>query len=264
MAKMTLLEMTQDILSDMDSDAVNSINTTAESLQVAQIIKTSYYSIIDGKDYPFLYEMFRMFTSGTLDRPTHMNLPDTVIDLGWIKYNNRLTSTAKDLYQKIQYKTPEEFMEILDTRDSTATNIKVVVDSTRYGTSTGVSLNIFNDKHPQYFTSFDDESLVFDSYLATLENNLQNSQTQCWGKRSIAFTMEDSFTPDIPVQMFTYLLAEAKSAAFVVLKQMANPKAEQTATSQRKRMSQDAWRLKSGITYPDYGRHKTSYKKPNY
>ena len=61
MAKMTLLEMTQDILSDMDSDEVNSIATTSESLQIAQIIKTAYYNIIDGRDFPFLYEMFRMW-----------------------------------------------------------------------------------------------------------------------------------------------------------------------------------------------------------
>ena len=257
MAKMTLLEMTQDILSDMDSDEVNSIATTSESLQIAQIIKTAYYNIIDGKDYPFLYEMFRMFTSGTLDRPTHMNLPDTVIDLSWIKYNSRLTSTAKDLYQKLEYKTPEEFMELVDSRDSKAANVKVVTDSARYGTSTGISLNILTDKPPQCYTSFDDESLVFDSYLSTLEDNLQNSQTQCWGKKSIPFIMEDSFTPELPVQMFSYLLSEAKSTCFLTLKQMANQKAEQTSVSQKRRMSQEAWRLKNGISYPNYGRKPT-------
>jgi len=264
MAKMTLLEMTQDILSDMDSDQVNSIDGSAEALQVANIIKTSYYNIIDGRDYPFLYEMFRMFTSGTLDRPTHMNLPDTVIDLKWIKYNSKLKSTDKNLYKKVTYKTPEEFMELLDNRDSSAANIKVVVDSTRYGISTGVSLNILNDKQPQCFTSFDDESLVFDSYLATLENNLQNSQTQCWGKRSIPFTMTDTFIPDIPVQMFTYLLAEAKSAAFMTFKQMANQKAEKHSITQKRRMSEEAWRIANGITYPNYGRTSKTYKKPNY
>ena len=248
MAKMTLLEIVQDILSDMDSDEVNSIATTPESLQIAQIVKTSYYNIIDGKDYPFLYEMFRMFTSGTLDRPTHMNLPDTVIDLSWIKYNCRLKSTAKNYYKKIVYKTPEEFMELIDNRDSSATNIKVVVDSARYGTSTGISLNILNDKPPEYFTSFDDESLVFDSYLATLEDNLQNSQTQCWGKKSVPFTMEDAFTPDLPVQMFSYLLNEAKSTCFLTLKQMANQKAEQSSVSQKRRMSQEAWKIKNGIS----------------
>jgi hypothetical protein len=49
MAKMTLLEMTQDILSDMDSDEVNSINDSVESLQVAQIIKTTYFNIVNGR-----------------------------------------------------------------------------------------------------------------------------------------------------------------------------------------------------------------------
>ncbi len=36
MAKMTLLEIVQDIMSDMDSDEVSSINDSVESLQVAQ------------------------------------------------------------------------------------------------------------------------------------------------------------------------------------------------------------------------------------
>jgi len=62
MAKLTLLEMTQDIMSDMDSDDVNSINDSVEALQVAQIIKTTYYNIIDGKNYAFLYELFQVDT----------------------------------------------------------------------------------------------------------------------------------------------------------------------------------------------------------
>ena len=65
MAKMNLLAMTQDILSDMDSDEVNSITESVEALQVAQIIKTTYYNIIDGKDYAFLYELFQMDASGS-------------------------------------------------------------------------------------------------------------------------------------------------------------------------------------------------------
>jgi len=58
----------------------------------------------------------------------------------------------------------------------------------------------------------------------------------------------------MPVQMFSYLLNEAKSTCFAVLKQMPNAKAEQQAMSQKRRMSQEAWRIKNGITYPNYGR----------
>jgi hypothetical protein len=258
MAKMTLLEMTQDILSDMDSDEVNSINDSVESLQVAQIIKTTYYNIIDGRDYDFLYELFQLESSGTSSRPTHMKLPENIIDLKYIKYNTRKSADTKDKYLKIDYLNPEDFMEVLDTRDSSKSNVTVVTDTT------GISLNIKNDKAPEYFTSFDDENLVFDSHDSAVDSTLTNSKTQCHGKRSVAFTLSDSFTPDLPVQMFSYLLAEAKSVAFVTLKQVANAKAEQVSTSQKRRMSQDAWRLKNGIHYPNYGRSVRVKKGPNY
>tara|TARA_R110002126_G_scaffold161961_2_gene309842 strand:+ start:54 stop:830 length:777 start_codon:yes stop_codon:yes gene_type:complete len=258
MAKLTLLEMVQDIMSDMDSDDVNSINDSVEGLQVAQIIKTTYYNIIDGKDYAFLYELFQMNTGGTIARPSHMALPDDVIDLKWIKYNCKQTDPARDLFQLVEYKAPEDFMYIVDGRDSTSSDVVKVIDST------GISINVLKNKAPQYFTSFDDVTLVFDSYLATIESTLQNSKTQCWGKRSIAFTLEDTFIPDLPIQMFTYLLNEAKSAAFLTLKQMANQKAEQISTTQRRRMSQDAWKIEKGITYPNYGRNKATKRTPNY
>ncbi len=95
---------------------------------------------------------------------------------------------------------------------------------------------------------------------STVETNLQNSKTQCHGKRSVAFTLSDSFTPDMPVQMFSYLLNDAKSACFVTLKQMANPKVEQQAVSQKRRMSQEAWRISNGISYPNYGRKQNANK----
>lgn len=249
MAKMTLLEMTQDILSDMDSDEVNSINDSVESLQVAQIIKTTYYNIIDGRDYDFLYELFQLENSGTTNRPTHMKLPETIIDLKYIKYNTRSSTDTKDIYTKVKYLMPEDFMDLVDKRDSSKSDVTVVTDTT------GISINIKNDKAPEYFTSFDDEYLVFDSYDSNLESTLVNSKTQCHGKRSVAFNIIDSFTPDLPAQMFSYLLAEAKSVSFATLKQMANAKAEQVSVSQKRRMSQDAWRLKNGIHYPHYGRY---------
>jgi len=260
MAKMTLLEIVQDIMSDMDSDNVNSINDSVEALQVAQIVKTTYYSIIDGEDYAFLYELFQMTASGTDTRPTHMSLPEDIIDLKYVKYNSKLTAGAKDLYRIIEYKNPEDFMYLTDARDSLASTVKKVTDPT------GITINILNNKQPQYFTSFDDVTMVFDSYLAAVDTTLQSTKTQCHGKRSVAFTVSDSFTPDLPIQMFTFLLAEAKSSAFLTLKQMANQKAEMTSTTQRRKMSQEAWRLhaEKGIMYPNYGRNRATKKTPNY
>ena len=155
---MTLLDMTQDILSDMNSDEVNSITDTAESLQVAQIIKSSFYNIVDGKDFPWLKELFQLSTSGTVSKPTHMKLPETIIDLDWIKYNAKKPTETRNRYEVVKYKTPEDFLALIDVRDSTASNVQVVTDST------GIKLSIINNTAPTYFTSFDDETLVFDSF----------------------------------------------------------------------------------------------------
>lgn len=245
---MTLLDMVQDILSDMDSDEVNSISDTVEALQVAQIIKSTYYNIIDGRDYPFLHELFQLDSSGTLAKPTHLKLPETIIDLIWIKYNKKKAGETRNRYEKVIYKTPEEFLDIINVRDSSSSKVKVVLDPT------GVELNILNDKAPEYFTTFDDETLVFDSYDSSVDSTLQNSKLQCYGKRSVAFLIEDSFTPDLPVQMFSYLHNEAKSTCFARLKQLPDAKSEQAAVSQKRKMSQDAWRVSKGIKYPNYGR----------
>ena len=248
MAKMTLLEMTQNILSDMDSDEVNSISDSTEALQVAEVIKTTYYNIIDGRDFPWLKELFQMSNSGTTVRPTHMTLPENVIDLEWIKYNCIKSGETRNKFKTIKYKTPEEFLDLVNDRVSDNDNVTVISDST------GVELNILTDVAPTYFTSFDDETLVFDSYDSTIESTLVASKTQCYGKRSVVFTITDSFIPDMPVQMFSYLLSEAKSVAFITLKQMPNSKAEQASISQKRRLSQEAWRIKNGITYVNFGR----------
>jgi len=148
MAKMSLLDIVQDIMSDMNSDEINSINDSVEALQVAQIVKSSYYNIVDGKDFPWFKELFQMSSSGTLNRPTHLTLPENVIDLDWIKYNCKKQSETRNRYKTILYKTPEEFFNIVNERVSTDSNIQIVSDPT------GIQLNIITNQAPSYFTSF--------------------------------------------------------------------------------------------------------------
>lgn len=248
MPKLTVLEIVQDILNSLDSDEINSINDTIEAQQVAQIVKTTYYNIIDGKDWSNLYQLYQPDNSGTITAPTKMKIPDASIELLWIKYNKRTTTDTKDKVTNVDYKSPEEFIAILNMRDSSAINIDVIADV--------VSLNIYNDRAPTYYTSFDGEYLIFDSYDSDIESTLQNSKCQCYGKVQPIFTIEDSFVPALPIQAFSYLLNEAKATAFVDLKQTVNGKAEQHSLSQKRRMSQGNWKLGGGIKFPNYGRKK--------
>ena len=248
MPKMTLLEMVQDILSDMNSDEVNSIVDTVESLQVAQIIKSTYFNLIDGRDWPHLYQMFTLDASGDSLKPTHMRLPDNVIDVNWIKYNVKVAIADKELFRDIIYKTPKEFMAILDARDSLASFVTVVTDPTT------IELNIYNDRVPSYYTSFDNEYIIMDAFNNALESTLQASKTQGYGKVYPTWTVDDTFIPDLPTQSFSYLLNEAKSTCFLRIKEMGDSKAEQHAVSQRRRQSKDAWRVADTVKYNSYGR----------
>lgn len=258
MAKMTLLSMVQDILNDLDGDEVNSINDSVEALQVAQIVKTTFFNIVDGKDYPHKFRLLQLEALGSIARPNYMKIPDAIEQIEWVKYNKRKSTDTYDKLSELVYKTPAEFMAILDVRISSNSNIQVITDFS------GISLNIRNDIAPTYYTSFDDVYIITDAYDSGVDSSLQASKSSCYGKEELVFTLLDSFIPNLPTQMFSYLLNEAKSTAFVVLKQTNNPKAEQHSVTQRRRMSQDAWKVHNGITYPDYGRkHRSGFRNPD-
>lgn len=236
--KKTLLELVQDILSDLNSDEVNSITDTAESLQVAQIIKTTYEHIIDGRDWPHLYKLFQITGWADASYPTYCTIPENTVEVLWLKYNKT----------SVKYKTPVDFMALVDTRKSTWTNVEVVTDPS------GVEIYVLNDHSPSYWTSFNDSTIIFDSYDSTVDSTIQTAKTQAYGKNLPTFSMADNFVPDLPSQAFSYLLAEAKAHASIVLQQAPDPKAQEYSITQRRRMSQEAWKVNGGITIPSYGR----------
>jgi len=245
--KMTLLELVQDILNDMDSDSVNSITDTPEAMQVAQIVKTTYYNIINNQRIPQLEGLMQLDPIGT-SNPTSMRLPSSVLRIDWVKYNCTRDGDSRIYYQDITYLTPKEFLDLTDQRVSTNSNvveISDVIDSTFF---------ILNDTYPTYWTSFDDDYLVFDSYDADVENNLQNSKCKCFGLVEPSWNTVDSFTPDLPPTFFPYLLEESKSSAAIKIRQLPDSKAEMWSNKHRRNLAQSAYLTKEEITYPNYGR----------
>lgn len=248
--KLTLLEMVQDIASDMNSDNVNSLFDTVESLQIANVIKSTYYELHGNRNWPSTRQLIQLDSSGTLSRPTHMKLPTDVKELetSVVKYNKQKAGETRHRYDEVYYTYPEEFLQMVNNRNNDAVNADVILDIN------GVELTIFTDRAPQYFTSFDDEWLVFDSYDVEVDSTLQNSKTQLIAYSVPEWNHVDEFIPDLPIDAFPLLLAEAKSRCFVSIKEIANEKVEQSAQKQSRWMARKAWRVKGGVRYPDYGR----------
>lgn len=249
MAKMTLLEMVQDILSDMSSDNVNSIDDTEESTQVAQIIKTVFAEIISKDKWPHLRQMYQLTASGTSSRPTHMSIADDVQYIEWIKYNKKLLTADADKYEDVEYIEPDDFINKLNSRVSTNSNVTAITDDV-----SGISFLVVTDAHPTYWTSFDDENMVFDSYYSTLDTTLQGSKTQAYAYKEPAWSHVDTAIPDLPSKVFPYFLSECKSISFEDVKQAPSRKKETRTLQQKRALSKEKWRHAGLVTYPDYGR----------
>lgn len=246
--KQTLLEMVQDTLNDLDSDEVNSISDTAEAIQVAQMLKTTFYELIAGREWPHLKEMISLNSVSDTSRKTVLSVPDEVTELKWLNYNKIRAGETKARWEELEYIYPDEFILKSNSRDSDATNTETMTNLN------GVPYLIRNDIQPQYWTSFDDENITLDSYDSSVDTTIQSSKTQAYVYKTPSWTVSDSFVPDLPTEAFPLLVAETKSVASLRLNQVADQKAEQQSRRQRARMSQKAFTTKGGIRYADYGR----------
>ena len=205
--KLSLLDIVQDILNEMDGDTVNSIDDTVEAQQVAQIVKTTYLEMMANRNWPHLQTGFSCSSFTDVDYPTSLALPENIKELRWIKYNKRTSTDVKDKWDGLTYLQPEDFFTHCAGRDSSASNVQVVNIS-------GVKLNIRNDVVPTYWTTFNDSSLILDSWDSAVDSVLQTGKNSCWGIKSPQWSGLDNSVPDLPAEAFPALLEEAMSNAF--------------------------------------------------
>jgi hypothetical protein len=112
--KYTLLELTQAVLSSMDSDEVNSITDTVESQQVVEVIKTVYDDIISRGDLNSNKTLFNLTASNDLTKPILMTRPDGIERIEWIKYDIRGNGDVVPSWDTLMYLPPiEDFINYM-------------------------------------------------------------------------------------------------------------------------------------------------------
>lgn len=251
--RQTLLELTQTVLSRLDSDEVNSISDTSESLQVAQIIKNKYYDIIARADLPEQKELFQLVPATDADKPVLMSLPPTVTKFEWIKYfdtnvldGSEIPSHGHDInvdivsgnmsdpntapgYKYVTILPIDQFMDMINSFNPLSSNVEQFNFVDQGNTFT---FYYKNNAQPSYCTVISNSSVVFDSFDNTQDSTLQASKTLCWGQIVTPFQMVDNFVPDIDDSQFPLLLNEAVSLAFYELKQTPHALAAQEVKRQ--------------------------------
>jgi hypothetical protein len=252
MARYTYLEIVRSIVEDLNGldnpETIYTLDQTLQSTMVKRIVKETYFQIISGRDWAHLWEALQLTeTSGST--PTHMTIPDNAMEIEYIKYNIRKSTDTKDRFIDMKRMEPHDFMRMVDSRDSSASDIDVITDPS------GIFINVYNDRAPVYWTSFNDSTIIFDGYDSAVDaTNLVAAKTQCRAQLYPTVTESDTFVFDMPSQMFNLLLAECKSVAYVVLNRQSNPKFEQISNTQRRRLSVEEHKVNQEINYPNYGR----------
>ena len=241
MSKKTLLEMVQSILSDMDSEDVNSISDSVEATQVANIVRDTFYNLVSTKDIPEHHGLLKLTALSDSDYPSHFQYPTNTKHIEKVWYKN-----SDGYYREIHFVEPTVFLRKVDEIGS---DYDSVLD--KNGTT---ELRIKNDEDPTFYTSFDDDYLVMNSYDSDTESTLQASKVRAYGVTLPVFSLTDAYTPDIDNVLFPYLLAESKSTCMSLLKGNVDPKIDQAARRQKSFVQNDMYKTQRPNNWSSYGR----------
>jgi hypothetical protein len=260
--KRTVLDYTQNILSALGSDEVNSIGDTTESLQVAEIVKTTFFNMASRANLPDQTKPYQLDPSLSLTEPNLMFIPDGAKSLEWVKYFD--STVDANNYKYVTILPMQQFADYVNGYSVTDINVDTLtlsIDGEVF------RFNYKNDTQPRFCTVIRNFYVVFDSFNNTLDDTLQASKTMCYGLASPIWQMEDNFIPELDDQQVALLLNEAKSLAFFELKQLPHTKAEQEARRQWSSLQKDK-SVDNKPSYfdqlPNFGRKPVQSRSPNF
>ncbi len=242
--------MVQNIASALETDEISSISDTTESLQIAEVIKETFYEQFNNIMVPEFRGLIRLDDVSDLTKPNYLKIPSNLSKLEWIKYKD---FRADDKFTDVDYMSPENFLAVQLQYHAGLSEVVLTTDPS------GIQYYITNNSRPQFYTMFDDEFIAFNSFDADSEATLESSNTIAFGWKTEEFELEDAYIPPIDGNLFPLLLAEAKSTCFINLKQISSSKEEQRARRQRIRMQND--QFKSRKAQRDYYQRGPSFAR---
>lgn len=193
--KLTLLEIVQDMLTATDSENVTSVGETEDAGMCVNIANREFEMLIS----KFRWRHTRAFAKLQVTaEENEMILPTSAIAI-----------KPDSLYyadDRVFFMGEEDFLAFTITRSTSETNIE---DSN--------GIKIYNDRNPQFYTSFDDETLVFDSIPTT--DGLVASSTDCivYNHPTSRLTSDGEYF-DLPKQAFSALAQRCIARAVLEIK----------------------------------------------
>lgn len=143
--KLTLLELVQDMLVASDSENVSSVGETEDAGMCVNIANREFEKLIS----KFRWKHTRKFSKlevTTISNEMTLGTGDIAIDPNSVYYSD----------ERVYWMEPDRFLAFTIGRLTSESNI-----------TESNNLKVYTDRSPQYFTSFNDSTLVFDAYSAS-------------------------------------------------------------------------------------------------
>lgn len=202
--KQTLLQMVQRILEAVDGQRVESINDTIEAKQIAHCIKETYEHLLYTRDIKARTNLIQLYSVSDVSRPTTFKINDNIAQIDLFKYYDK----ENEKYVDLTWLDPTDFISRSLNLNPNKDNVMNCIDL-----DSGVRYNVYNDRAPQYYTSFNDREIVCDAWNNKDSSTLMEEYTVVYGIIIPEFKLEDTFIPDLAPQHFNVLLNSARVLA---------------------------------------------------
>lgn len=282
--KLTNLQYVQNILSALGSDEVNSVSDTTESLQVLEILRTTYFNMVGRLHLPEHAQLIQLNPSLDTTIPVLMYIPNGMKRLEWLKYFNKNpvsgnapsvfqhdlnvditasgnTTVAPPGYTYVSIIPIQQFIDMTNSFNPANSNVRSFTFTDSQNNMPGVYTFYYkNNKQPQFCTVLSNYYVIFDGYDASIDSTLQTSKTMAYGEIAPNWSNTDTFVPSIDDDQVPLLLNEAKALAYFELKQSIHTKAEQEAKRQWSSVQRDKTIINRPTYFnqlPDFGRRGT-------
>lgn len=213
MAKDTLLDIIQDILSDSDGDEVNNVSDTIESEQCARVVRNEFKAIVDEFDIK-MHETLVRLDATSASTPCQMTRPEGVHSIEKVWYDRRTDVGGDPRFEEITFRDWESFLGLTMSRTASDTETETMT----LGDS-GHAIQIKNNQAPQFWTILEGyDDIIFDSYDNTLETNLQASKSLVRAVKRPTLALTNAAVPDLPQNLMQLLKNRARAFYFDVFK----------------------------------------------
>lgn len=228
----TLLYTVQRVLEKLNLDPVNSINDTVDSLLVSREAESTFYDLMTRAEWEDKIDLIEVTSVSDLSQPTTLKLDGDVHNITSLRYDVTTAEDTNKVIREIMWLEPEDFLNMSYSLNSSNDNVDVVEYK-------DIPLLIINDRMPMYYTSFDNEYLVFDSYHKDTEDTLIGTKTVCYGKKVPTWLQDDNFVIPVQDSLYPLFLSMLASACSIYMNSEINQEDERRQARGMSRMRRE-------------------------